>query len=305
VLFRSIRSAFKSADGAPPADTRPVAFDDPRRDAVSLAWARAVLGAGDWSDGYARLVRLADGPRRPGFWPGASVAAVERGEAGQAPAAEPPAGSVLGPLAVFAHVTGWPDWVEGAAAVRGAPHEAAALSFLDHLARAGVTGPAPDDPMPPAADSLLADLLGSTLVEPREELRAAWSALDAAGRPGRAAGWLTQAPPWPPASVAALRKGGPASKALLETLAVQVAPEADARAWLLRSWVAPERPVDGSLLSGIARAADGRLAREPRFRAWLRSEWTAWARQRYRRVARSASGGFEPAAVREEQGGGS
>ena len=29
--------------------------------------------------------------------------------------------------------------------------------------------------------------------------------------------------------------------------------------------------------------------REPRFRAWLRAEWTAWARQRYRRVAKRRS----------------
>ena len=48
--------------------------------------------------------------------------------------------------------------------------------------------------------------------------------------------------------------------------------------------------VDRLLAAG---AAEGRLAREPRFRAWLRGEWTAWTRQLYRRVARLA-GGYVP-----------
>ena len=82
--------------------------------------------------------------------------------------------------------------------------------------------------------------------------------------------------------------------ALLETLCRQLAPDADVRAWLLRSWIAPGRLVDGGLLAELAGADDGRLVREPRFRAWLRSEWTAWARQRYRRVARVAGGDAGP-----------
>ena len=49
----------------------------------------------------------------------------------------------------------------------------------------------------------------------------------------------------------------------------------------------------GPCLAELAGAADGRLAREPRFRAWLRGEWTAWTRQLYRRVARLA-GGYVP-----------
>jgi hypothetical protein len=48
------------------------------------------------------------------------------------------------------------------------------------------------------------------------------------------------------------------------------------------------------LLAEIARACDGRIADEPRLRAWLRAEWTAWARQRYRRVARLAAGAWVP-----------
>ena len=62
------------------------------------------------------------------------------------------------------------------------------------------------------------------------------------------------------------------------------------RSWLLESWEQPSRPIDGALLGELAHAVGGRLAREPRFRAWLQAEWTAWARQRYRRVARVAGG---------------
>ncbi len=76
--------------------------------------------------------------------------------------------------------------------------------------------------------------------------------------------------------------------ALIETLSAEVAPEPPARAWLLRSWLAPARSVDEELLFDLTQAADGRLCREVRFRAWLREEWTAWARQRYRRVTRWA-----------------
>jgi hypothetical protein len=47
--------------------------------------------------------------------------------------------------------------------------------------------------------------------------------------------------------------------------------------------------VDETLLAEMAHAADGRLIHEPRFRSWLRAEWTASARQRYRRVAKLAN----------------
>jgi len=73
---------------------------------------------------------------------------------------------------------------------------------------------------------------------------------------------------------------------LIQTLAAELAPEPAARAWLLRSWLAPPRTVDDKLLGELAHAEQGLLGHEPRFRAWLREEWTAWSRQRYRRVAR-------------------
>jgi hypothetical protein len=83
---------------------------------------------------------------------------------------------------------------------------------------------------------------------------------------------------------------------LIQTLATEIAPEPAARAWLVRSWLSAPRTVDLTLLSELARAADGRLGREPRFRAWLRVEWTAWSRQRYRRVARVVASGPGPTA---------
>jgi hypothetical protein len=101
---------------------------------------------------------------------------------------------------------------------------------------------------------------------------------------------MTEPPPWPPVSVAELLKRGDQGGAMLEELTALLTPEADLRNWLLRSWLAPPRPVDGRLLAELAGALGGRLAREGRFRAWLRGEWTAEARQRYRRVARLAEG---------------
>jgi hypothetical protein len=141
-----------------------------------------------------------------------------------------------------------------------------------------------------AARSLLADLLGSTLVDAQDELWAAYLALHRAEHPEPATKWLTEPPPWPPASIKRyLQREGENAMALIETLAAELAPEPAARGWLIRSWLAPARLADPKLLAELAQAADGRLGREPRLRSWLRAEWTAWARQRYRRVARLAA----------------
>ena len=161
-----------------------------------------------------------------------------------------------------------------------------ARSVADSAAERSTKAPEPD------ADALLADLLAATLVDARDELVAARGVLDGAEPHERsdawkrAESWMIQPPPWPPASIESLLGRGENAMALVETLAAQLAPDADVRAWLVRSWLSPPRPVDGALLNELARAEGGRLCREPRFRAWLRSEWTAWARQRYRRVAR-------------------
>ena len=146
----------------------------------------------------------------------------------------------------------------------------------------------------PGEGGLFADLLGSTLVDAQDELWVAWQALERAGFTGAARRWLTEPPPWPPASIKRyLERDSETSMAMIETLAAELAPEPAVRAWLIRSWLRPARPVDGRLLAELAGAADGRLEREPRLRAWLVAEWTASARQRYRRVARLA-GGLQP-----------
>lgn len=277
-----------------------VTFDDPRRDPISLAWARAHLGvshnpyspawaqahpaADRWAEGYARLVRAAGNRRQPGWQPGAALTAVEKGVAGSAPSVEPEPGGLE-----FEHDIEQYEPAEWAAIVKGARNPKAAQAFLRYLyernlvTQLGATSPSAANP---AADALLADLLGATLVDAHDELRAATLALERDVHPEKAAQWLASPPPWPPASVTRILGRESNAMPLIETLAAQLAPDPDVRAWLLRSWLAPGRTVDGSLLDELAGAADGRLAREPRFRAWLRSEWTAWARQRYRRVAR-------------------
>jgi hypothetical protein len=85
------------------------------------------------------------------------------------------------------------------------------------------------------------------------------------------------------------KRGGEEALTLVEDLAGQIAPDPAVRLALLQSWLRPRRQIDDALLAELSSAAEGRLAREPRFRSWLRAEWTAWARQRYRRVARLAS----------------
>ncbi len=258
-------------------------FDDPRHDPLALAWAKGELGSGGWAEGYARLVQDAGNPRRIGRLAGSALAALERGEAISTPA-------------IGSGKEARAGWVEGVAILRRGTHRDRAETFLNFLASRGQAAPPPDEVREnPEADTLLADLLGATLVDAQDELWDAWDALDRAGRPARAERWMTEAPPWPPASVEIILRMDPAS-ALPETLASQLAPDADVRAWLLQSWLRPTRLIDGAWLELLAEGAGGRLVREPRFRAWLRAEWRAWARQRYRRVARLAEsgGGFGP-----------
>ena len=237
---------------------RPPWPGDPRADPAALADAEARLSAGKtWSEGYAGLVRAA-GRRHPHD----SGAAVTHAE-----------GVAIGPAATSPRAAGM---------------------FLKAL---GGGAPPADPGIDPLAEDLLADLLGATLVDARPELIAAVEALAMAGDAASAvAPKLTEPPPWPPASVAELvrkrRARGDDPAPWVDTLARQVVPEFEARAWLIVSWDRPERPIDAETLAELARAAGGGLAREPRFRAWLRGEWREWARQRYRRVARRASGGW-------------
>ncbi len=261
-------------------DTGEVAFDDPRDDPVSLAWAEAQLGSSGFAEGYARLVRAAGVRRRIGSRQGSAAAAVERGDA------------LRGLVADFDPRTpGDRDavpWLEGVGILRDGRHLAEAEAFVRFLESRGLADRQPrGERMSLDVSDLLAELLGATLVDAQDELRDAWTALRRTGSPARELRWMTEPPPWPPASVAKILGGrDEPAMAMVETLAGQVAPDARARAWLVRSWLSPARTIDGKLLDELTRAADGRLFHERRFREWLRAEWTAWARQRYRRVSR-------------------
>lgn len=133
---------------------------------------------------------------------------------------------------------------------------------------------------------LLPELLGAVLVDTQPELIEAQRAVDAAGLAARSKRWLVP-PPWPPASIAKLKRSDP-SGALVESLAEQVVPDFASRLWLLESWNRPPRPIDAHLLRELGDAAEGKLVAEPRFREWLAVEWRTWARQCYRRVDREA-----------------
>jgi hypothetical protein len=265
-----------------------VTFNDPRHDPVALAWAQGVLKAGEWTEGYARLVRWGGSSRPISRTPGAALAAVERREVERTPAVLPP-GPERPATLVFLPEDDAAGWVEGIAALRGGRHPERAQEFLRYVAGRSQADPPGRPPDGPEADDLLADLLGATIVDAQDELRTAWATVHDSGEPERLARWMAEPPPWPPASVAVLLDRGEDGMAMLDTLAAEIAPETDVRAWLLRSWLRTPLPIDGPFLAQLAGAVDGRLAREHRFRAWLKAEWTAWARQRYRR-ARLANG---------------
>jgi hypothetical protein len=241
-------------------DAGPSAFGDPRTDRECLAWSIGQIDRGRWRAGFSRLVRAAG--------------VAERGRPG------PDRQDASTPLA------------EGVAIVRASRAQGAARHFMRFLSEAsavelGAAMAAGDDGLSPEMQSLVADLLGAILVDARDEFWAAWSALERAGYPEPALKWMSEPFPWPPASVAKfLGRQGENAMSLVETLALELAPDPEARGWLVRSWLSPSRPVDDTLLNELGKAASGRLVREPRFRAWLQAEWTASARQRYRRVAR-------------------
>ena len=284
-VSRVVTPAAEKGSPRPPEAT--VVFDDPRHDPIALAWAREQLGADGWSEGYARLVESVGHPRRVGRLQGAALAAVERGEAALTPAVAPL--STTRRSIVFVPASTRSEWREGVAILSAGRHLDRSREFLRFLADRGQADPPPSELTPAAgSDGLLAELLGATLVDAQDECWTAWSALRLAGRPERLEIWMTQPPPWPPASIEKILQQD-ASGALLDTLVEQVTPDASLRAWLVRSWLGPPRLFDGALLDELAGAEEGRLAREPRFRAWLRAEWTAWARQRYRRVAREST----------------
>jgi hypothetical protein len=294
--IRLASAANENLEPIPPSERSSIAFDDPRKAPISLAWAEAQVRSASFPDGYARLVRAAANGPRIGRQAGSSSAAVERGEANRAPEVFWRDQDTTG--------TGVVPWIEGVAILSDARHRDRAATFLEFLARTGRAGSVPNHANPAPSDDhdLLADLLGATLVDAQDELLAAWSALERAGSPPNPFRWMTEPPPWPPASIAKIQsRQGEEAMAMVETLAGQLATDPVVRAWLVRSWLSPPRLIDLRVLEELTRAVDGRLIREPRFREWLRAEWTAWARQRYRRVARSARSGGQWSVVSEDR----
>jgi len=282
-VIRLISASNEGGEWAASGNHRSVAFD-PRNDRISLAWAQAELERSGFAQGYARLVQ-AVGARRIGRHTGSGSDSVDGGEtdlaAGSVPAHQdaPDADSIV--------------MTEGVAIVADGRHRDQAKAFLKFLAATDRAGPGDAREERTAADEqdLLAELLGATMVDARDELCAAWAALERAGLPSSQLHWMTEPPPCPPASIAKILSGqGEQAMAMVETLAGQLAPEPAARAWLISSWLSPPRRIDGQILGELTGAVDGRLFDEPRFREWLRAEWTAWARQRYRRVLRATGG---------------
>jgi hypothetical protein len=268
-----------------------MAFDDPRVSPPTLAWAAGRLRSGSWTEGYARLVRhFGRSAHSPGWRAGSARAAVERGEADGAVAVlpRPNRGDAESsdPEAI--------RFDEGAAVYAGATARVLARGFARFLVeRRGARPGKESEVRRPGVDALLSDLLGSTLVDAREELVEAWAVLDRAEARDVSSPllWMFEPPPWPPASVEKIRaRGGERAEAMLADLAGQIAPDPGTKLALIQSWLRPRRLIDDAVLSELAGLVSGRLVDEPRFRSWLRAEWTAWARQRYRRVARLASG---------------
>jgi hypothetical protein len=283
------RSVIALAGGRPEPPSG-LAFDDPRTDPQTLAWATGQLSKSGWSEGYAKLVSFfGHASHKPGWRSGSALAAYGRGEAEATLRAivldDASKADDTDPTSV--------SWDEGVATCRKSLHPDLARTFLRFLAETREVRPGADTIGRDAdASGLMADLLGSTLVDAQDELVSAWTTLDRQGTnaPSSARAWLTESPPWPPASVERLQKrGGEDALTMVEDLAGQIAPDPAVRLALLQSWLRPRRLIDDALIAELSSAAAGRLVREPRFRSWLRAEWTAWASQRYRRVARLAS----------------
>lgn len=274
-----------------------MALGDPRVDPFARAWSLNWFDQMRWTFAYAALIGWYGGVSPAAGWGSSSArAAFDQGRADET-VLEDAAAEERG-----LEFVGGPKILEAAAIRAGSPRAPLARDFLKFVVERtrATLGPVVDGDLMAAVDArdLLVDLLGATLVDAGDELRIASEVVHKT-RSGRWAGpLLHQFPPWPPASVGKLlAKSGDAGLELVETLVGQIAPEAGQRLWLTQSWLKPSEPIRRATLEEIARAEGGRLTREPRFRAWLRAEWTQWARQRYRWVARMAASGERPPAT--------
>ena len=308
-----------------------IALGDPRVDHQSLAWMAGILEA-SWNEGYPLLLRTAArNPPQAGWRGRFAEAAVDRGFADLAPiaiiAATPnvPAGTTTqagdaerrdgrGPAGFSTTAAASPDalvrsipWSEGAAVLANGSNKEEAATVLEFLeAQRGARPADPNELRFFLTQDLLAEFLGATLVDAQDELRSAWRALEPRqsellGTP--AFRWFSEPPPWPPASVLRmLSKDGEEGVQLVHELARQLVPDPGLRQGLLRNWLGAPRAVDLDVLAELCVLEEGRLVREPRFRTWLRVEWAAWARQRYRRVRRLAESTSSAHPGRHEDG---
>ncbi len=271
---------------------------DPREDPCAFVWNKSIFDQESTVNGYAELVRIAGNsapiPRR-----GASRSIRLR------------TGRVVAATAAFGELPAIADLafkrsesaeiLERAAIPTSVRNKIGSREFLKMLEERGASIERLDRTILSKTclfNGLLNDLWGSTLIDAGDELRRAWRDLHAAGRPERVERFLVEPPPWPPASMIELaRKEGvkPADSRLVSMLIDQLTDDADRRAWLSENRERPQRPIDRVVLEEIVAVDGGGLATEPRFRGWLRGEWTAWAEQRYRRTARTARGDWTPA----------
>jgi hypothetical protein len=195
---------------------RTTGFGDPRTDSVALEMAMKRLSNDGWREGYAALVQqVGKLPRIGGPEDDERSARVANGGSTSPPSSGP----------------------EGVAILKSARDVVMAREFLRFLVETRQAELAPDGTENSAAsdsgvESLIADLLGATLVDAQDELWAAWSLLEHADSPEPARQWLTEPPPWPPASIEKyLRREGENAMSLIETLAAELSPQPAARSW--------------------------------------------------------------------------
>ena len=202
---------------------------DPRRPALVVPEARrrGEAGRGRWWGIRWRIALRSD---RRSSYPGdprSSPLALARVKAGFAASSwHAEYASFAYPTLRLSHGHAGGGLEEGTAVVRGARNPEAAWAFMGLF---DDPEPAPSRDEPPGSDQLLADLLGAAFVDAREEQVAAMRAVERAGLPLRWLDWMTQAPPWPPASITRMieRPRGPA--ATPERLATLLAGDGPAR----------------------------------------------------------------------------
>lgn len=166
--------------------------------------------------------------------------------------------------------------IEGVSLAARSSHRVQAKKFLEAIGESNPATPAP---------TFLPELLSAALFDSAAELREARRMLRERGDPARAFAWMLEAPPWPPASISRM-KAKLEGASLVETLVGQIAIDSSSRKWLIEAFNRTPSPIDGAFLRELDEVENGRLASDPRFRSWLRAEWSSWTSQRYRRIAR-------------------